>query len=263
MKDITAEQIREHIINVVKNENEFLADRHIIEDYQNRISNGRGYDELDYIAKIFIDDMERHLLNIEKNNFDIMKIDLDRLVQYLEFNLNDVFSKYINHHLVEAITTKNYKAFGSGENIIEILNLNALISAIVTSLHIYNLVKEAEKMNNAKKRDAKKIKNAIETLLQYTNDEQVKYYLNTIEVQNRDITVSTILSCIFCNTYKIYEEMFLNKLNKSEVLDLTKDIMVRVFESEKDYRPYSEIEIIKYQGYKLRMFKNTKKKSNK
>lgn len=124
MKDITAEQIREHIINVVKNENEFLADRHIIEDYQNRISNGRGYDELDYIAKIFIDDMERHLLNIEKNNFDIMKIDLDRLVQYLEFNLNDVFNKYVNHYLVEAITTKNYKAFDSGENIIEILNLN-------------------------------------------------------------------------------------------------------------------------------------------
>jgi hypothetical protein len=256
---ITSEDIKQHIINLVNNENESFADRHLMNYYQESIVKNKGYDELDYIAKMTIDDMNRNLLNIEKSNFDIMKIDLTDLVEYLEYNLNSVFKEYMNKYLVEAVQNKIYTSIAFSENINQILNLNGLIGAIVTSLHIYNLVKEDERMNNAKKRDSLKIKNSIETLLQYTNDEQVKHYLNTIEVQKRDITESTVLSCIFCNMYKIYEEMFLNKLNKSEVLDLTKDIMVRVFKSEKDYRPYSEIEIIKYKGYKLRMFKTPKK----
>lgn len=259
---ITTEDIKQHIINLVNKENEFFTDRHLMNDYKkqilnkaNEVTDNQG---LDYIAKMIIDDMDRNLLNIEKSNFDIMKIDLTDLVQYLEFNLNDVFNEYIGKYLSEAVENKIY-TFGCSENINQILDLNALISAIVTSLHIYYLVNEAERMNSAKKRDSKKIKNAIETLLQHTNDEQVKYYLNTIEVQKRDITVSTVLSCIFCNIYKICEEMFLNKLNKTQILDLTKDIMEKVFYSCKDYRPYSEIEIIKYKGYKLRMFKTTKK----
>lgn len=137
-----------------------------------------------------------------------------------------------------------------------------MISAIVRNLHICDLVKKAEKMNIAKKRDSKKIKNAIDTLLLYTNDEQIKHYLKTINLPTRDITVSTILSCIFCDIYKICEEIFLNELNKSKILDLTKNIMENVFSCTIDYRPYPDVEIIKYKGYKLRMFKVTKKKSN-
>lgn len=258
MSNISKEQIREHIINIVKNENEFFADRHLIEDYKNKISNCREYDELDYIAKIFIDDMERHLLNIEKNNFNIMKLDLKKLIDYLEFSNNNPFYEY----LVEAVENKIYTPFACSKNINQILNLNVLISAIVIDLHIYNLVKEAETMNISKKRDSKKIKNAIDTLLLYTNDEQVKHYLKTIKLPTRDITVSTILSCIFCNMYKICENLFSYTMNKSEILSLSKDIMQNVFDSNKDYRPYSEIEMIKYKGYKLRMFKATKQKSN-
>jgi hypothetical protein len=142
---ITSEDIKQHIINLVNNENEYLADRHLMNDYQESIIRNRGYDELDYIAKMTIDDMNRNLLNIEKSNFDIMKIDLTDLVEYLEYNFNNVFKEYMNKYLAEAVENKIYTSFAFSENINQILNLNGLIGAIVTSLHIYNLVKEDER----------------------------------------------------------------------------------------------------------------------
>ena len=162
---ITSEDIKQHIINLVNNENESFADRHLMNYYRESIVKNKGYDELDYIAKMTIDDMNRNLLNIEKSNFDIMKIDLTDLVEYLEYNLNSVFKEYMNKYLVEAVENKIYTSIAFSENINQILNLNGLIGAIVTSLHIYNLVKEDERMNNSKKRDSIKIKNSIKTLL--------------------------------------------------------------------------------------------------
>lgn len=96
---ITSEDIKQHIINLVNNENESFADRDLMNEYKksilnnaNEISNNQG---LDYIAEMIINDMNRNLLNIEKSNFDIMKINLTNLVEYLECNLNNVFNEYI------------------------------------------------------------------------------------------------------------------------------------------------------------------------
>lgn len=251
MKNITDEQIKQHIINVMDNELEFFVDRHLMNDYKNKILNNREADTIDYIAEKVISDMDRHLLNIEKSNFDVYKIDLSSLIEYLKSD-DFPFKEYFQ----EAIENKLYKSFIINENCNEILNMNLFISAIVSNLHILNLVKQDERLNIARKRDDKKIKNAIDTLLKYTNDEQVKYYLNSIEMKNRDITRSTILSCIFCSLYKILEEM-LPTLSKNSIQDKIQLIMNLIFietTTATDYRYYPNVEIIKYKGYKLRKF---------
>jgi len=249
MKNITKEQIKQHIINVLDNEYEFSVDKHLTNDYKSKILNGRNDDAIDYIAKRIIGDIDRHSLNIEKRDFDINQVDLSDLVEYL-ISGNFPFKEYLQ----ESIENKLYKSFMFSENIDEIFNMNGLISAIVTNLHILNLVKQNERLNLAKQGNMKKIENAINTLFCFTDDKQVKHYLESIKIQTRDITTSTILSCIFCNLYKILEEM-LPDLNKSRIQEDAVIIMQNVFNSTKEYRYYTKIEKIDFKGYKLRKFK--------
>lgn len=249
MKIITDEQIKQHIINVIDNELKFFVDRHLMNDYKSKILNNREADTIDYIAKIIINDMNRHLMNIEKSNINLNKIDLNSLIKYLKSN-DFPFREY----LYEAVENKLYKPFMLSENCSEIIDMNLFVSAIVSNLHILNLVEQDERLNLAKKENAKKIENAINTLLDYTNDNQVQHYLKTIKVQTRNITVNTILSCIFCDLYKILEEM-LSNLNKSKIQENIKIIMQQVFNTQKEYRYYKKTEKINFKGYKLRKFK--------
>jgi len=249
MKTITDEQIKQHIIGVVDNELNLFADRHLMNDYKSKILNNKETDAVDYIAKKIIGDMDRNLLNIEKRVFDINKIDLRDLIDYLK---SDDFP--FKEYLQEAIKNKLYEPGVWSENCNKIIDMNSFISAIVSNLHILNLVKEDERLNLAKKENAEKIENAINTLLDYTNDYQVQYYLKTIRVQTRNITVNTILSCIFCSLYKMLEEMITN-LNKSKIQENIIIIMQQVFNTQKEYRYYKNTENINFKGYKLRKFK--------
>ena len=257
MKEITNEQIEQHIISFAKNELSTSTD--LMKKYKKTIveksNKMRNDNNLDYIAKRIVDDMDRNLLNIEKNNFDIKQIDLSKLIDYLKsdnFPLKDI--------LFENINNKQLEMWGWGEDIFERIETNSLVSSIVNYIHILNLVANDEKQNLSKKRDADKIKNAIDTLLKYSNDEQVKYYLQSIEVRNRAVTTKTILSCIFCNLYKSIEESYPTH-KKSFILDFAKSIMYYVFDDNSDYREYESIEHINYKGYKLRKFIENKSKN--
>ncbi|MDO8454985.1 MAG: hypothetical protein Q7S59_10485 [Sulfurimonas sp.] len=258
MRNITDEQIKQHIINVVKYEREYFVDKHLMNDYKSKILDGRNENEADYIAKKIISDMDRHLLNIEKTNFDINQIDLSSLIEYLKSN-DFPFKEYLQ----EAILNKYDRTFGIwGDNADFIFGTNSFICRIVEKLHILNLVKQDERLNVARKRDAKRIKNAISTLLDYTNDKQVEYYLKTIKPQTRDITRSTVLSCIFYDLYTILAKM-LPTLSKNTIQDKTQSIVNLIFsETVTDYRYYQNIEIIEYKGYKLSKFVKTKKLKN-
>jgi len=233
----------------VDNELEFFVDRDLMNDYKSKILNNKEADAVDYIAKKIISDMDRHSLNIEKRGFDINQIDLSNLIEYLKCD-DFPFKEYFQ----EAIKNKLYKAFILSENSSEIIDMNLFISAIVSNLHILNLVKQDERLNLAKKENAEKIENAINTLLDYTNDNQVQHYLKTIKVQTRNITVNTILSCIFCDLYKILDEALPN-LNKSKIQENIIIIMQQVFSTQKEYRYYKNTEKINFKGYKLRKFK--------
>ncbi|PHS58813.1 MAG: hypothetical protein COB17_02380 [Sulfurimonas sp.] len=256
MKNITDIQIKQHIIKVVDNELEFDADRYLMSTYKDKILGDKNEGEIDYIAKLIIDDMDRHLLNIEKTNFNINQLDLSSFIDYLKMNFP------LKEYLKEAIENNHYQSFICSENCNEILNANLLISSIVRSLHILNLVKEDVRLNLAKKENMLKVENAISTLLNYTNDKQIEYYLKTMNLQERDITVSTIQSCIFCDLYKTLEEM-LSSLNKSKIEEITVMIMEQVFDSRKEYRYYKNTEQIIFKGYKLRKFKANKNKYSK
>lgn len=258
MIEISKEQIKEHIINVTKYE--FSASTDLMGEYKEIIlakskeKRLDGDDNLDYVAKKIIGDMDRTLSNLELNNFDIKKIDLNCLVEYL---ISDNFP--LKEILKEAISDKQVTMCGWGENIFEILDMNGLLSSIVNDIHILNLVSNDEKQNLSRKRDSKKVKSAIDTILNYSNDEQLKFYLQSIEIKDRAITTKTILSCIFCSLYKSIEESHTNK-SKVFILDFTKSIMYYVFDDSSDYRVYDNLEYIKYKGYNLRKFieKNAK-----
>lgn len=241
------EAIKEYIIELFHNKNEFLVDRVLFEKYEKIIKDSEPYEEMNYIQESVIGDIKRHYLNKSKDNFNIDKIDLSSMIDYI--NSNDFpFYKYLE----EAV--KYTHSFVGGENYSRILDTQSLIKSLVTNLHILNLVRKDELENLARKRDSNKVLTAIDTLIKYSNDEQVKYYLETIEVRETAITEKTVLSCIFCDEFKILEEMF-SEETKSNIVKMTNNIMIHVFSSSKDYRPYPNIEVIEYKGYKLRKFK--------
>lgn len=210
------------------------------------------YGESSYIKKYITDNIERNIEKLKRFEiYQIEKDDIDIIADYIELVINDknhIFRPY----LIEAIKEKIFYN-GFSENISEIISITGILDNIMDKLHILKLHDEDEKLLIIKKRDKKKIKDAIEVLTTYTNDPNVEHYLKTIDIYEKNLTKETLLSCAFCNLTFIIKESFTN-LKKKEIEDLSKEIMKEIFLSEKDYRIYNNVEYIQYKNYKLRKF---------
>lgn len=225
-------------------------DENLFNDVKKHIKN--KYGESTYIKKHILDNIDR---NINKSkrvfSYKISNDDIEIVTDYIRFimdNEDHIFRLYV----IEAINERIYH-WGFSENINEILFIVGLFESILQYLHIIKLHDNDEKLLIVKKRDKKKIKDAIDLLSNYTNDPNVEYYLKTIDVYERDLTKETLNSCFFCTFSLIIKEAF-PQLSNKEIEEFSKEVMREVFEIEKDFRIYNNIEYITYKNYKLRRF---------
>jgi len=248
-------QIRTYLINSFNDRDHCLIDKSVLEEHKMRIQIKEKNEKLNYIDQLITNDINRHIVNITKNNFNVDKLNIDNLVMYLVMTDNpfiESIQKIIDNDL-------NVTCFHWIEDFEDSDLINAFILQTIEYIHLCELVNMDIRMNQAKKENIVKINNAMATLLEFTNDEQVKHYIGTITNIKQAFTETTLHSCIFCGLFHSLLEVYPNK-NEAFVLDIANDIMKIVFQSEKYYRKHKFIQDINYKGYTLKKFQDKRER---
>lgn len=132
-----------------------------------------------------------------------------------------------------------------------------IITKIFFCFELLNINDKDHKLNLAKKRDYKKIRNATMLLSQYTNSPHIRRTLETISKNNYTPTKTEILSCVFyiiANTVNSYLNLPKKIIPNSEIEFLAKEIMQMVFNAKKDYRIYINTQNIRYKNFTLKKY---------
>ena len=222
----------------------------------------------EYIKKHIIADIDRKIGNFEKDkDFVLDDNTIERIANYLQRIINEEekhFFYQFRETIIRAIRDKegisfennkiNRCAIWSDED--EIIHLFIfIIENIKLYAYLLKLCDEDEKFNLNKKRDSKKIDNAICTLKNYTNDLNLIYYLNDLQIHKRDVTRETIYSCMFCNITLIIKECY-PELSNYKLEEIARPIISHTLNivEMKDYRIFEYTKIIEYKGYKLKQY---------
>ena len=231
-----------HHINTIS-QNVTIYDAKLLEEIKDHISS--KYDtRINFIQEHVIDPIDRKITNTLK--FYIHKqIDpqyLESLMYYIE-NILDDKSHYFNIPLQEAIK-QNVIQSATGDYTDQIFIIVDILKATIRNIKIIQLFEADKKVLLTQKRDHLKIENAINILLDHTEDENLIYHLKQIKLNDSGISQSKLLSSFFYTYTKICTLGHL--VNNTQAVQIAKDLMSQIFNSNKDYRIYNHTETFIY-----------------
>ncbi len=220
---------------------------HIFSKYNTRI---------DFINQHVIDPIDRKISNTLKfySNQQIEAQYLESLIYYIESILDDKNHSF-NIPLQEAIK-QNVTDTAIGEHTEQILIIVDILRITIKNIKILEVFEADEKALLTQKRDNAKIENAINILLDYSEDENLLYHLKQIQINDMGISRSKLLSSFFYNYTKIITRG--NLVNRTQAVQMSKDLISQIFNSNKDYRIYSHTEIFQYKNLQLTRYTSNK-----
>jgi hypothetical protein len=182
-----------------------------------------------------------------KSHIELSDEHYSSLYGYIK-KIKDNNSHYFHTPAVNLIKdTKVYqagKAFYGGEETDREMRTQNIFTNIISDLKILQMFEEDEKQLLTKKRDKCKIDNAIETILKYTDDPHIQYYLGRIENKEETISKPLLLSSFFYHYTMIFLKV--HELKKTQSRELSAEIMNDIFGAETDYRILKNTKEIKY-----------------
>jgi len=253
MSKYSTVQIQQYLHDLAKNENISIVDVGLFNEVKELIFQKYGTD-FNYINSNIVDPINRQIKQCHKyyKNISITDKQLDLLIYYLEQVLDE--QKHLLHKETETIISQNAIDNCWIDDTPNAIYMISLLQNIIKHFHILNMFEKDEKELIVKERDLHKINAAIELLSTHTDNIHLLHYLQEAKSENQAISKPNILSSFFYHYIQILLHNF--HFNKSKATKIANEIMNIVFDSNKDYRIYTNTTSFKYKDLTLTKYVN-------
>jgi len=209
------------------------------------------YDEYgatsDYIQKNLIEPIDRQIEQFNKysKNIPIEAEQVNLLIDYIETILEN--KEHLLHKEIKTIVNQNSIDSCWIDEVPNAMFAIGILQNILTDFHIMRMYNKDEKQLMVKPRDIPKINKAIELLSIYSDDVHLLHHLESLKYHSIDKTF--LLGSFFYHYTQILLHNF--KFTKSQSKNLAQEIMSQIFNSQKEYRIYTNTKSIKYKDLTL------------
>lgn len=246
MHKIGQEQITQYI-NLLSS-GKSIGDVSLYQDIKQLICSKYGTN-FEYLNNTIINSIDRQIKQVDKyyTNYTLSDKQLKLITEYIINILNDnnhplqrYFHIAISHNIIDT---------GWGEDIHLSIFAGEILQNIFRGFNILMLHSIDEKMIITKTRDKKKINQAIELLLGYSDNVHLEYYLNKIKEDVSVVSLTTIYSSLFYHYTQIFMHNF--KMNKSQATKLSSEILFYVFDCSVEHRISNKTKSYIYKDFTL------------
>lgn len=221
-------------------------DYKLFKEVKNHIIEIYGKDTT-YIIKRVLEYLNREVLYIKRHEllFELSDNNKELLIDYIDYILKDM-NHFLNPYVSNSIKN-NYIHSGWGDDIGKVMYAAGVLINIIQHLKILQLFESDQKVLITNERDKHKIDNAIDLIMSYTDNPHIVHYLQELKIEKKTVSKPKLLSSFFYQYTKMFIEGF--NTNNSIATKLSNEIMIKIFESGKDYRIYKNQETMHYREF--------------